>query len=85
MFSPFLTCVSFHVFSLFFFRFFSFLFFLKKKFFTFGQVARYTSVSVGRDTEQSNQSFRIYKVNLATLEVARTTILITSKNEIPQP
>ena len=31
---------------------------------------RYSSVSIGHDTEPTNQSFRVCKVNLATLKVA---------------
>ena len=52
-------------------------FFLKKKFFTFGQVK--SDARRGRSRHQpTNQSFRVRKLNLATLKVAIKSTSIPS-------
>ena len=58
-----------------FFQFFDFLriwdfHFLKLFIFLHSGRSRVTRVTVGRDIDQTNQSFRVCKVNLATLKVA---------------
>ena len=84
IFSPFLeNCVSFHFFLFFFcLRFFSFPSFKGYLHSGRSMVAR---VTVGRDT---NQSFRVCKVNLATLKVAtRTTnarLSVAGKQHLPR-
>ena len=59
-------------------RFLSFLFFLKKRFFAFGQVK-----GIARDGRSrhgpTNQSFRVCKVDLATLKVAITWSHVVSQ------
>ena len=85
------ACVSFHFFfffliavSLFFPLFFllAFLFFflVLERFFTFGQVEG--NACSGRSRHRpTNQSFRVCKVNLATLKVAQKhTIFVNLKN-----